>query len=146
MNLRMQDCRSSSRRKPRRQKHWKEPALFWHVWSHPPLAARHSSTSTTHRHTVRRRGEVENSQTALKLNIYKCECLRWCIQDKLRNREARRASHTVAATAVWVEPVSCRAVALVTSGVVGAVLLTAGALLSTLVHVCQTQQARRVKP
>lgn len=72
----MQDCRSSSRRKPRRQKHWKEPALFWHVWSHPPLAARHSSTSTTHRHTVRHRGEVENSQTALKLNIYKCECLR----------------------------------------------------------------------
>lgn len=42
---RMQDCRSSSRRKPRRQKHWKEPALFWHVWSQPPLAARHSSTS-----------------------------------------------------------------------------------------------------
>lgn len=49
---RMQDCLSSSRRKPRRQKHWKEPALFWHVWSHPPFTARHSSTSEQHKNTT----------------------------------------------------------------------------------------------
>lgn len=47
--LQIQDCRSSPRRKPRRQKHWKEPAMFWHVWSQPPLEARHSSTSEQHR-------------------------------------------------------------------------------------------------
>ena len=49
---RMQESRSSSRRKPRRQKHWKEPALFWHVWSQPPLTARHSSTSKQHRNNT----------------------------------------------------------------------------------------------
>lgn len=43
--------------------------------------------------------------------------------------------YVITAAAVGVEPVSCRAVALVSSGVVGAVLLAAGALLSTLVHV-----------
>lgn len=58
-----------------------------------------------------------------------------------REREMCVAPHTVAAASVWAEPVSCWAVALVTSGVVGAVLLTAGALFSTLVNVCQTQQA-----
>lgn len=43
--------------------------------------------------------------------------------------------HIVAAAAVRVESVSCRAVAFVTSGVVGAVLLAAGAPLAALVHV-----------
>lgn len=50
------------------------------------------------------------------------------------------SGRAVTAAAVWVESVSCRAVALVAAGVVGAVLLTAGAPLAALVHVCQAQQ------
>lgn len=134
----MQDCRSSSRRKPRRQKHWNEPALFWHVWSQPPLAAKHSSTSTQRESDSEqgrwRRERARPLLTALD-TFHSLEVTQkvWMI------------SRAVAAAAVRVESVSCRAVALVTSGVVGAVLLAAGAPLAALVHVCQAQRAARVR-
>lgn len=164
---RMQDCRSSSRRKPRRQKHWKEPALFWHVWSQPPSAARHSSTSEQHKHktdwntlasgasyTSAKNGSHNASWTETKPAVSMCFRrvlkLSQIKHSEILSHKSVRAvhmmtSHTVTATSVWVQPVPCWAVALITSGVVGAVLLAAGALLATLVHVCQVQQAEGLK-
>lgn len=52
-----------------------------------------------------------------------------------------RLEPTITATSVCIESVSSRAVALVATGIVGAFLLTTGDLLSTLINICQMQQA-----
>lgn len=45
-HLQMQLLLSSSSLCPMLQPHWNDPGWFWHVCSHPPLFAEHSSTST----------------------------------------------------------------------------------------------------
>lgn len=47
-HLQMQLLLSSSSLCPMSQPHWNDPGWFWHVCSHPPLFAEHSSTSTKH--------------------------------------------------------------------------------------------------
>lgn len=166
----MQESRSSSRRKPRRQKHWKEPALFWHVWSQPPLAARHSSTSKQQtQHRLHHANCEEKSQkffwgffltellslytktkTPVFMFVFTCSNSNWN-SFKINKYQSHknvastfylRVKHTIAATSIWVESVPRWAVAFITPGIVSAVLLTAGALLSTFIDVCQTKQAR----
>lgn len=123
-NSHIQERRSSSRRYPRLQKHWKEPALFWHMWSHPPLAAKHSSISVIRPFTQ----HISDIYTRLALSwIF----VRWnlCMFE----------CHTVTAASISVQTISGCTVTLITSRIVCAVVFTTRAAVCTLVYIWQTE-------